>query len=342
MGTTDADFAAAAPKAFCLVIAAGLATGLGAGVVFSDRLISLADRRALAACLGAAAGVMLYVSFLDIFSKSLDAFEEVHEPGVAYAYATLTFFGGFGLYAAVGRIVSYLDPGHHCHDDAFLDAPPPTVPCSSTNNCCKGDEETGTPSTAEATLALEATVTNPVTNATLGALEAATEHMAQPASDDVSEAQKAALQHMGVVTAISVAIHNFPEGLITFVGYVADPALGMSLAVAIALHNIPEGLCVAVPLYYATGSRRKAFAWAIMSGMAEILGGALGWLVLGSNVSPTAFGLSFGIVGGMMVAICVVELIPTAHRYDPGDVVTTKALVGGMAVMAISLVLLNL
>jgi len=329
MGTTDADFAAAAPKAFCLVIAAGLATGLGAGVVFSDRLISLADRRALAACLGAAAGVMLYVSFLDIFSKSLDAFEEVHEPGVAYAYATLTFFGGFGLYAAVGRIVSYLDPGHHYHDDAFLDAPPPTVPCSSTNSCCKGDEEIGIPSTAEAT------VTNPT-------LEAATEHMAQPTSDDVSEAQKAALQHMGVVTAISVAIHNFPEGLITFVGYVADPALGMSLAVAIALHNIPEGLCVAVPLYYATGSRRKAFAWAIMSGMAEILGGALGWLVLGSNVSSTAFGLSFGIVGGMMVAICVVELIPTAHRYDPGDVVTTKALVGGMAVMAMSLVLLNL
>eukprot|EP00588_Corethron_pennatum_P015449 CAMPEP_0194279658 /NCGR_PEP_ID=MMETSP0169-20130528/14052_1 /TAXON_ID=218684 /ORGANISM="Corethron pennatum, Strain L29A3" /LENGTH=339 /DNA_ID=CAMNT_0039024105 /DNA_START=18 /DNA_END=1037 /DNA_ORIENTATION=+ len=339
MGTTDADFAAAAPKAFCLVIAAGLATGLGAGVVFSDRLISLADRRALAACLGAAAGVMLYVSFLDIFGKSLQAFEEAHDPGAAYAYATLTFFGGFGLYAAVGRLVSCLNPGHHCHDDAFLDAPPPPVPDRTAHARDKGDDDTGTPSTAETTLALEATVTNSVTNATLGALEAATDALARPVH---TAAERAALRHTGVVTALSVALHNFPEGLVTFVGYVADPALGVSLAVAIALHNLPEGLCVAVPLYYATGSRRRAFAWAMVSGLSEMLGGALGWLVLGSHVSPTAFGLSFGIVGGMMVAICVVELLPTAHRYDPEDVVTTKALVGGMAVMATSLVLLNL
>lgn len=119
----------------------------------------------------------------------------------------------------------------------------------------------------------------------------------------------------------------------------ADPRVGASVAVAIAIHNIPEGICVAIPIYYATGSRIKAFIWATLSGITELFGAVLGYVVLRKVFTETVYGVLFGIVAGMMVYISLKELLPTAHRYDPDDKVTTSFLVIGMVVMSVSLIL---
>lgn len=137
----------------------------------------------------------------------------------------------------------------------------------------------------------------------------------------------------------ALAAHNFPEGLATFVAVLDDPSVGVSVAVAIGLHNIPEGICVAMPIYYATGSRKRAFFWATLSGLTELVGAFLGWLVLRKVFSQIVYGILFGVIAGMMVYISVKELLPTAHRYDPEDKVTTYSLIAGMAIMSLSLVL---
>jgi ZIP family zinc transporter len=142
-----------------------------------------------------------------------------------------------------------------------------------------------------------------------------------------------------MMTALAIGLHNFPEGLATFVGTLDDPTVGMGLAIAIGIHNVPEGLCVSVPIYYATKNRWQAFKWAFISGISEPIGAGLGWLFLANNMSATTFATIFGIVSGMMVNICVHELLPTAAKYDPTDRVTSKCVIAGMFVMALSLVL---
>lgn len=132
---------------------------------------------------------------------------------------------------------------------------------------------------------------------------------------------------------------NFPEGLATFVAVMDDPKVGVSVAVAIAIHNIPEGICVAIPIYYATGSRMKGFIWATLSGISELVGALLGFIVLRKFLTQTVYGILFGIVGGMMVYISLKQLLPTAHKYDPEDKVTTMSLIAGMTIMSLSLVL---
>ena len=147
------------------------------------------------------------------------------------------------------------------------------------------------------------------------------------------------LMRMSINTAIAIGLHNFPEGLATFVATLSDPAIGGVLAIAIAIHNIPEGLCVAMPIYYATGNRWKAFGYALLSGVAEPIAALLGWAVLANSFSDRLYGILFGLVAGMMIIISARELLPTAHRYDPEDTVVTYSFIGGMGIMAISLVL---
>lgn len=118
-----------------------------------------------------------------------------------------------------------------------------------------------------------------------------------------------------------------------------NPQVGASVAIAIAIHNIPEGICVAMPIYYATGSRVKAYVWATLSGMTELVGAFLGWVVLRRVITPIVYGILFGLVAGMMTYISIKELLPTAHRYDPEDKVTTYFFFAGMLIMALSLVL---
>merc|ERR1711976_786272 len=147
---------------------------------------------------------------------------------------------------------------------------------------------------------------------------------------------------MGMQTAVAIALHNFPEGLATYVSVLDDPSIGAVLAIAIGIHNIPEGFCVALPVYYATGNRMKAFWWGALSGITEPIGAILGYLVLANTFSDATYGIMFGLVAGMMVMISLKELLPTAYRYDPCDTVVTKSLIAGMVIISASLVLFYL
>jgi zinc transporter, ZIP family len=147
------------------------------------------------------------------------------------------------------------------------------------------------------------------------------------------------LLRMGKLTAVAIAIHNFPEGLATFAAALTEPAIGVSIAVAVAIHNIPEGIAVSVPVYHATGSRSRAFWLSFLSGLSEPVGALIGYLILRPFFSPTVFGLLFAGVAGIMVFISLDELLPTARQYCAGhDAV--YGMVAGMAVMAVSLLLL--
>ena len=152
---------------------------------------------------------------------------------------------------------------------------------------------------------------------------------------------------MGLFTALAIAIHNFPEGLATFLAALEDPSLGIAIAIAIALHNIPEGISVSVPIFYATGDRKKAFFWSLLSGLAEPIGAiiaytALRYFVGGEDgvIPSNIMGVLFGGVAGVMVYISLDELLPTSQAYGKSHD-SIIGLVAGMAIMAISLLLMR-
>ncbi len=146
------------------------------------------------------------------------------------------------------------------------------------------------------------------------------------------------LMRMGVLTALAIAVHNFPEGLATFVSALQEPGLAIPVVAAIAIHNIPEGIAVSVPIYQATGSRRKAFLYSFLSGLAEPVGAFLGWLVLMPVMNDAVFGILFAGVAGVMVFISFDELLPAAREYGEHHL-SLYGLISGMAVMAVSLLL---
>lgn len=151
--------------------------------------------------------------------------------------------------------------------------------------------------------------------------------------------QRQKLYRMGLFSALAIAIHNFPEGLATFAAALKNPTLGVAIAVAIAIHNIPEGVAVSIPIYYATGNKVKAFWYSALSGLAEPLGALIGYLVLFSFLTDTIFGLVFAAVAGIMVFVSLDELLPAAEKYGEHHL-AIFGLVAGMAVMALSLLIL--
>lgn len=147
------------------------------------------------------------------------------------------------------------------------------------------------------------------------------------------------LYRTGLFTALVIAIHNFPEGLATFASAFYDPTLGIAIAIAIAIHNIPEGIAVSVPIYYSTGSRKKAFMYSFLSGLAEPLGAIIGYILLGPILNELAFGILFAVISGIMVYISLAELLPSSREYGDNNL-SIYGLILGMVVMAISLLLL--
>ncbi len=169
---------------------------------------------------------------------------------------------------------------------------------------------------------------------------------AQTAGIEDYTAQHKRLMRMGIFSALAIGIHNFPEGLATFLSGLQDPSLGMAIAIAVALHNVPEGISVSVPVFYATGSRRKAFTLSALSGLAEPIGALIAVFVLilifgtgGAVVPPELMGILFGAVAGIMVYISLDELLPTSRAYGKGHD-SLLGLIGGMGVMALSLLLI--
>jgi ZIP family zinc transporter len=261
--------------AFGLTLFAGLSTGIGSALAFFARTT---NTRFLTASLGFSAGVMIYVSMVEIFVKSRDALTAAAGESTGYLYTTLAFFGGILLIAIIDNLVPSFENPHEV----------------------RGIEE-------------------------------------MPDYSD-EELKKRKLHRMGLFSALAIAIHNFPEGLATFVGGLQDPALGLSIAVAVAIHNIPEGIAVSVPLYYATGSRKKAFGYSFLSGLAEPVGAMVGYFLFFRYFNDYVFGLLFAVVAGIMVFISLDELLPTAEKYGEHHI-AMYGVVAGMAVMATSLVL---
>lgn len=271
--------------AFGLTIFAGLSTGIGSGIAFFAKRT---NTKFLSISLGFSAGVMIYVSMIEIFVKAKDAivehFEEMLGTGSHAALArgswitVAAFFGGIAVIAFIDKLIPSFENPHEIR----------TV--EDINKVDKPDES------------------------------------------------KLKLMRMGLFTALAIAIHNFPEGLATFTAAINDPSLGIAIAVAIAIHNIPEGIAVSVPIYYATGNKKKAFWYSLSSGLAEPVGALIGWLILMPFMSPMVFGVLFAGVAGIMVFISIDELLPAAREYGEHHL-SIYGLVLGMMVMAVSLLL---
>lgn len=323
---------------FLLVLGAGLSTCIGGAVVYFPSLFKLASSKALAASLGLSAGVMLYVSFVEILAKSNVAFVEAGVDEVnAYTYATLCFFGGFLIMMILDKLVHMIAPdSHHCvclDDDRIemIDVIVDSTENSGKEHCLKRREEFNGASIS----GCDESVCENNGNDSSNEASSTSFDVENGALQEISRKKK--LQSMGLITALAIGLHNFPEGLATFVAALDSPVVGVSLAIAIAIHNIPEGLCVAMPIYYATGDAHKAFLWSAISGISEVVAAGLAWAVLARVMSQFAYAILFGLVAGMMVSICIYQLIPTAHKYDKEDKVVSHFTLIGMGVMAISL-----
>jgi ZIP family zinc transporter len=279
--------------AFLLTLFAGLATGLGSAIAFFAKKT---NPKFLSASLGFSAGVMIYVSFVEILSKSQDALSISMNEKTAYIISTLSFFGGIGLIALIDNFVPSYENPHEL----------------------KNIEELNDVS---------------VLNEALDRMEEK-----EKSVDGTEFVEKHKLYRMGILSALAIGIHNFPEGLATFVSALQNPQLGISIAVAIAIHNIPEGIAVSVPVYYATGDKKKAFLLSFLSGLSEPIGALIGFLILKPFLNDTLMGIIFGAVAGIMVFISLDELLPAAEKYGEHHV-AAYSLIVGMAVMALSLVL---
>jgi len=145
------------------------------------------------------------------------------------------------------------------------------------------------------------------------------------------------LRRVGIFAAIAIAVHNFPEGLATFMTGLKSISLSIPIAVAIALHNIPEGISVALPIYNATGKKRKAFFWACLSGMAEPVGAIIGFLLLRNYLNDVTFGIIFALIAGIMIYLSLDELLPLANEYGDGH----QGIIGvslGILIMAFTMI----
>ncbi len=260
--------------AFGLTMFAGLATGFGSLLAFFAKKT---NTRFLSISLGFSAGVMIYVSLVEIFVKARDSLSLELGERVGYMATVAAFFGGILLIAIIDKLIpSYENPHEIKRIEDFQ------KPVKGSNN--------------------------------------------------------PKLMRMGLFTALAIGIHNFPEGLATFTAALTDPSLGIAIAVAIAIHNIPEGIAVSVPIYYATGNKKKAFWYSFSSGLAEPVGALIGYLILMPFMSPIVFGVLFAGVAGIMVFISLDELLPAAREFGEHHL-SIYGLIAGMVVMAISLLL---
>lgn len=251
--------------AISLTLLAGISTVLGGAIAF---FIKKDNVRILALGLGFSAGIMIYVSLVEILKKANEALNG-YMGNDSGEWITL---GAFILGLLVAAGVDFL------------------LPAKVNQDCMTIDSD-------------------------------------------------AKLKRMGIFVAIAIAIHNFPEGLATFMAGMSDITLGLSIAVAIAIHNIPEGIAVALPIYNATNSRKKALFITFLSGLTEPLGAIIGYFLLRSVFNDLTFGILFAMVAGIMIYISFDELLPTAKEYGNGHIEIIGVMCG-MLVMWISLLLL--
>ena len=275
---------------------AGMATGVGSFIAFFAKR---SNYRFLSVATGFSAGVMLYISFVEIFFTGAEALQGVYGAYWGNWINVGAFFAGMLLIGLIDYLVPNVENPHEIHPES----------------------ET----------------------ALLKDPDASPEE--RSSSPDSPHNKR--LLRTGLFTALAIAIHNFPEGLVTFLAALSDPGLGVAIAIAIALHNIPEGISISVPIFYATGSRKKAFFYSVLSGLAEPVGALVAYAVIllvfggeGGTIPPQVLGFLYAGVAGIMVYISLDELLPTSRAYGKGHD-SMLGLLAGMAVMAISLLLMQ-
>jgi ZIP family zinc transporter len=258
--------------AFGLTLFAGLSTGIGSVLAFFTKSTST---RFLSLSLGFSAGVMVYVSFVEILRKATEALVPVMGEKQAAWHSVFAFFAGILVIAIIDRLIPSFENPHEIKKVEDVDREGKRDP---------------------------------------------------------------RLVRMGLFTALAIGIHNFPEGIATFMAGLSDTTIAVPIAVAIAIHNIPEGIAVSVPVSYGTGNKRKAFFLSFLSGLAEPVGALLAWLILMPFLSDRLFGYIFAGVAGIMVFISIDELLPTAREYGFHHL-AIYGFLAGMAIMALSLLL---
>ncbi len=254
--------------AFILTAIAGLSTGIGSLIAL---LAQKTNKNFLSFSLGFSAGIMIYVSFMEMMPQSLAELSNTYGEKMGTLYLIIAFFVGIILIHLIDFLIPEQINPHEVH----------------------GVEEMR---------------------------------------------KKIHLKRTGIMVAISVAIHNFPEGIATFTSALSSLDIAIPITVAIAIHNIPEGIAVAVPIYHSTGKRKKAFWYSFLSGLAEPLGAVLAFLFLMPFWNSALNGLILAGVAGIMVFISLDELLPSAEKYGKHHL-SISGVVLGMAVMAVSLFL---
>jgi ZIP family zinc transporter len=286
-----------------LSLFAGLSTGIGSLIAFFAKE---ANKKLLTLAMGFSAGVMVYISFVELLAGAQRTLAASHGKQLGGLYSVLAFFAGMLLIAAIDRLVPSFENPHEFGGGH-----------SSGHGHGRGSLG-GSDGIGQVGFSVEG-----------GAATA----VAAPAG-------RVKLMRVGALTAFALALHNFPEGIATFIGAVKEPGLGVAIAVAVAIHNIPEGIAVSLPVFYATGDRRRAFAYSFFSGVAEPLGALAGFLLLMPFLSETLFGVLFAAIAGIMVFISFDQLLPAAEEYGEHHV-AIYGLVSGMALMALSLLVLG-
>jgi zinc transporter, ZIP family len=162
------------------------------------------------------------------------------------------------------------------------------------------------------------------------------QYIAEHHHTEEGEIPRDRLLRTGMYIALGIGIHNLPEGMAVLTGTLEDRRLGVIIAMTIAIHNIPEGLAVSVPVYAATGSRKKAFLWSFLSGIAEPIGAILAALVLMPLLNEMVLGIALSAVGGIMIFIALDELVPIARSFDE-EHLPIVGIISGMMVIAFGL-----
>ncbi len=257
-----------------LTLLAGMSTGIGGLLAFFTRTD---NKRLLSWAMGLSAGVMVYVSFMEMMPEAIGKLSQTFTGKLGNLYGLIGFFGGMGLIALIDLLVPEAQNPHEEHSTALLDKTP------SSNH---GHD----------------------------------------------------LKRTGILLALAIGIHNFPEGMATFVSALEGWDIALPIVAAIAIHNIPEGIAVSVPIYQTTGNRSKALRYTLLSGLAEPAGALVGALFLLPFWTSAISGWVLAAVAGIMVYISFDELLPGAHQYGHHHMAII-GLIMGMALMALSLLL---
>lgn len=158
--------------------------------------------------------------------------------------------------------------------------------------------------------------------------------------DNSENTDNKGLYKIGIISMVAIVLHNIPEGIATFITSTNNLKLGLTITIAIALHNIPEGISIAVPIYHATSNKLKAFLYALLSGMSEVLGSILAYLFLAPLINDHVMKALYAIIAGIMIHISVYELIPGAYKESTLKSVLKYFLIG-FGVMILSHLLMN-